>query len=240
MTELVRQVFNRAHHTYDSHANLQNKVGNKLIKLLKPSLLTHPVTIIDLGCGTGHITQQLASQLHYQEFYAIDIAEQLLNIANDKLKPLGIHTQQFDFHHSFKFNYFHLVFSNMALQWSTNFYQALIATTQSLHQHGILAFSLPLDGTFIELNGKFSLNKFFPENEIKKYLNQLGYDLATQQSEKIIYNFPHTLAALRSIKNVGANFVREKKTKHLQKKSLLQHDIRKLTYNIGYFIGYKR
>ena len=46
--------FNKAAHTYDRAAVLQRTVGSALLERLQ-GIRLQPQTILDLGCGTGHL-----------------------------------------------------------------------------------------------------------------------------------------------------------------------------------------
>ena len=69
----IQHSFNRAASSYDDHCHAQQRAGSKLIQLIKP-LHAQAERVLDLGCGTGMTTQQLASQYDYQDFHAIDIS----------------------------------------------------------------------------------------------------------------------------------------------------------------------
>jgi malonyl-CoA O-methyltransferase len=147
----IRACFNAASQTYDSHSIIQHQAGANLITLLIPHLASSE-SIIDIGCGTGLTTERLAKQLPYQSFFAIDIADQLLNTARARLRPYNIQIDERDFHHlTDKNNGFNLIFSNMALHWSPSLAFTLATLKDFLAHNGILTFTVPLASTFIEL-----------------------------------------------------------------------------------------
>ncbi|SRR5579883_500449 len=239
--EKIKAHFNKANKSYDEHCQLQQYVGNKLITLLKPFSPPY-ANIIDIGCGTGITTQHLAKQLSYQAFHAIDIATQLLSVANERLLPLGIHTYEGDMDKLFSPPpYFDIIFSNMALHWSMNLAETINKIAALANMQGILAFSLPLPRTLLELQRAFSLNNFIDASKIENYLRDNSYEILIQQTEKITLSFDNTRAALASIKKVGANYVQHRTRIGLRGKSVMhQINLSKITYVIGYFIARKR
>ena len=138
----IQHSFDRAANSYDKHCHAQKSAGLKLTHLLK-SHHSQAEHLLDLGCGTGTTTQFLADQYQYLDFHAIDISQGLLNKAHERLDKSGIQFHNMDFDHLTAFNTnFDIIYSNMALQWSTNlfFFNKYYLL---LHENGTLAFSIP-------------------------------------------------------------------------------------------------
>lgn len=239
--EKIKSHFNKADHSYDSHCQLQMTVGENLINFIKHHSHSYP-RIMDLGCGTGIVSQRFASEFSHQEFHAIDIANSLLAKAKTRLLPIGANVYETDFDDLPPYHQaFDLVFSNMSLQWSANLTTTLQNLKNILNPQAIIAFSIPLTGTLTELKHNFSLNHFLSQDLIQQQLAQCGYDVLIQHREKKILRFDNLLAMLRSIKDVGANFVGKRIHKGLRGKSFLQVRMaQQLTYVIGYFIAQKK
>lgn len=233
----IQHAFNKAANSYDDNCLVQQQVGKKLIQLAKSYLETTPSNLIDLGCGTGIITEELAAQFDFQTFHAIDIATKLLKLASDRLKHTGVQVYPTNFdelpsiHSSFD-----LIFSNMALHWSTNIALTFKSLIALMNPHSLFAFSIPLTGTFLELPANMR-NSFFTSSDIQQKLDRAGFNLLAHHHEKIATSFENTLSGLRLIKKTGVNYVRDKKQLGLKGKSFLkQLHLQQLTYCIGYFI----
>lgn len=234
----IKQAFNKAESSYDANNVLQLEVGNHLIELTKTYCKKHDY-LIDIGCGTGSTTANLASSFRFHTLHAIDIADALLAKAKEKLsakkntyiyeadfnKPLGPE-QAFD-----------LVFSNMALHWGQNFNACLAELLKLMHSKSMLAFSIPLAGTLSQLKPQYALNPFFTMEKVLTDLKQHGLEIHHQQQKTHTLSFDNLFAALKSIKNVGANYTGRHQSKGLNGKSLLNIRLsQQLTYVIGYFI----
>lgn len=232
----IPSAFNKAAKTYDQYTHLQQHIGKKLIALLPNKIY---LNTIDLGCGTGTTTAHLANTITFETFYAVDNADKLLALAFNRLAHLPISIEKSDFDNLGKFNHpFDLAFSNMALHWSRRLELTLKQIAAQLNREGLIAFSLPLQGTFRELENYFSVNPQASKEHIIQSLEKTSLKIIAHQQETHLLKFNSTLDALRSIKNVGATHVANRKYKTLLGKSFLQqHTITELTYEIGYFIA---
>lgn len=235
MLNNIRRCFNKASGTYDEYSLTQQKVGANLIETL--GLYTQTMeNIIDLGCGSGIVTEQLALQYRYNEFYAIDIADQLLLLANKRLTKYKILTLEQDFDNLMN-KEFNLMFANMSLQWSLDIAETIKKIAARLHVNGILAFSIPLSGTFPELIN-YSRNHYYLAEQIQHYINNAGLECIKHCTEYFYLSFSSTKLALKTIKSVGANCVFQPTCRTLKGKTFLERqDVHALTYHIGYFIA---
>lgn len=236
-TVKIKQTFNRAEHSYDRHATLQHTTAMNLIHFLKNHVVTSD-TIIDLGCGTGLNTDQLAQHFAYKEFYAVDIANLFLAKAKKNLASHKINLLEIDFEkiETLK-KTFDLINSNMALQWSIHFEVTLKRILSLLNHNGIFAFSLPLMGTFAEFKSYYAKNKFLTCEFILEQIPSQYYQLLVSHTETYTLPYADTAHALKSIKEIGANYVYDRSHKGLRGKSFLNKTrIEQLTYVIGYFL----
>jgi malonyl-CoA O-methyltransferase len=235
--ELVKQSFNRARHHYNKHCVLQTEVGSELIRVSN-EFCPNPTHIIDIGCGTGIVTAQLANTLAFETFHAIDIADGLLAEATALLSNSGVTVYEADFTTLNVPQQFDLCFANMSLHWSADLLATLQQLNKHLHANGTLAFSMPLQHTFTELAHHFEINEYPDITSVGQSLITAGFTPLHQEQREFSYSFPSTIEALRSIKSVGASHVPHREHKSLRGKSLVINTrITSLTYQIGYFIA---
>lgn len=242
--QLIKNAFNKAANLYNNHCHLQFSAGKKLISLLNLQQFNLP-RIIDLGCGTGIVTRELASQRNYSDFHAIDMADQFICKAKECLSEYNLKIYESDFDHLYQANNpFDIIFSNMSLHWSPNFQATLHVITQMLSKNGILAFSIPLAGTFHELQTHCAVNDFFEQRFVENLIRLCGLELESA-NEKFVFQFDNLLEALKSVKAVGANYV-NKNNRRLQYNASLRKQLQDsmntsitLTYHVGYFIAKK-
>jgi trans-aconitate methyltransferase len=95
---------------YDNSHNFVSKFGESLLSILDPK---EDETILDLGCGTGDLTEKIA--LSGAKVIGIDKSAEMLSVAKEKFP--NINFQQSDAI-NFELNHqFDAIFSNAALHW---------------------------------------------------------------------------------------------------------------------------
>jgi malonyl-CoA O-methyltransferase len=235
--QLIAEKFNQAALTYDHHANIQARAGFALINHIL-SIKRYFPNVLDAGCGTGLTSRALASSINYESFLAIDTAEAALQRAAESAGNISY--LPFNYNDITTAASYDLIFSNLALHWSHSLTQTLIILHHALTNKGLLAFSIPLHGTFSEISDCFSTHEFISMTSATALIYQSGYKL--RHASQLVYTetFPDTLTALRSIKLTGTSHVRHRRQKSLRSKTCLkQHSHHQLSYVIGFYIAEK-
>ena len=108
--------------------------------------------IADFACGTGISTKAVVDSFPYQNLYAIVFCEKLLMQTKSKLKESNVKFILADFETNvFFWNPLDLIFCNMGFQWALDLKKTFLRLFSQLKVFGVLAFSVPLLGTFCEL-----------------------------------------------------------------------------------------
>jgi trans-aconitate methyltransferase len=97
---------------YDNNHDFVHKFGGELVSLLTPR---NHETILDLGCGTGDLTQKISTSC--KEVIGLDNSIDMIQVAESKYKEISFfHKDAKDF----KLNrLFDAVFSSSVLHWIT-------------------------------------------------------------------------------------------------------------------------
>jgi trans-aconitate 2-methyltransferase len=126
---------------YDSVKSPQTDAGAELIALA--GVQADDATL-DIGCGTGRLTLELARLAHSGKVVGIDPSAEMLNRAGevssavDTICLMNICAQQMDFT-----NEFDLIYSNSALQWIKEQEDVIARSYKALKSGGRIALQLP-------------------------------------------------------------------------------------------------
>ena len=113
---MMRQRFAQAASSYDQYATIQELSA----ALISNVTLTHqPKRILDIGCGTGYLTQQMANQYPQSSIDAVDASASMINqfMGRNLRNARPICMQYSDFLPGGQYD---LIVSNAALHWMTS------------------------------------------------------------------------------------------------------------------------
>ena len=100
------------------------------------------LNVVDLGCGTGELTRQLADALPDSDVTGIDSSSQMLDAARAKsFASPHLHFEQGD--QAQLTGEWDLIFSNAALHWTENHAELIPALYQQLTPGGQIAVQIP-------------------------------------------------------------------------------------------------
>lgn len=126
---------------YDSTHSPQIDAGKELIALAD---VRADDLILDIGCGTGTLTFELACIAHKGKVVGVDPSNEMLDRARDKCSSLSnislfnIPAQAIDFK-----NEFDVVFSNSAFQWIKEQEDVVVRVYDALKSRGRIAVQMP-------------------------------------------------------------------------------------------------
>jgi trans-aconitate 2-methyltransferase len=127
---------------YERHSSHQRAWGSDLIAELS---LHGDERILDLGCGDGSLTRQLAARVPRGSVLGIDAAVEMLDAALDKCAPnmavRHLDITDLDFEAEFD-----VVFSNASLHWVHDHDAVLHAIHRALRPGGVLLAQFGCDG----------------------------------------------------------------------------------------------
>lgn len=240
----IKHHFNKSYRTYDAYCQVQNNVSQCALKLLQRHA-SYCEKIADFACGTGESTLKLINHIQYEQCYAIDFSDKLLNIAINKL-PHTVQCILSDFEDVlFQNNFLDLVFCNMGLQWSFDFNKTLSLLNHYLKNSGYFIFSIPICDNFPEMKSEFKFQQFSSKYIIRG-LKDNGFNLIDNSIYINVQSFQSHYQALKSLQAVGANFspgltVHSKGLKKMNVRELfIENNVSpQLTYCIGIYLCQK-
>jgi malonyl-CoA O-methyltransferase len=149
--------FAAAAQSYDAHSAVQRHAAARLAGLIATASLPPRARVLEIGCGTGHLTGLLATHLPGARILASDIAPAMVAACHARLPTLDYAVMDgmlpavaVSGRRPARFHGFDLVCANLAAQWFDDLPAALHRLAALLAPNGVLAASLLGAQTFAE------------------------------------------------------------------------------------------
>ena len=126
--------------SYEQHNNVQQEFGIKMIERLQPS---KGMSVLDLGCGTGNLTNVLSERVGPEgRIIAVDPDEDRLQIARENYLASNIEYIEAD-DKTFPEGQYDLVFANAVIHWIQDKRALFEKVYKNLKAGGQFAFVTP-------------------------------------------------------------------------------------------------
>lgn len=227
MKKYIKNSFNIGAKKYDNFNHIQNLAGDSLIEILKNntnilSIKQKKINALELGSGTGEFTKKILNNLNIGKLELVDISEEMILVSKSKIKRKTLFNNvDFDKYDYSNLDNFELIFSNMAIHWSSNYIKLITSIIMNLKKGGIFLFSFPNNKSFSVLKKIYQKEeKEFTLNSLPDFLFYKGFfdksyvDFRIKEINfKISYKSP--IAFLKNLKNIGANASIQKKKENI-------------------------
>jgi malonyl-CoA O-methyltransferase len=146
--------FGAAAKSYDALSDIQRAVARKLMKMAGDSMDgAPPARILEIGCGTGTLTELLVRRFPGAEIHAVDIARPMIDVARKRLSGrCRIRWHEADARSFRPGGTFPLIVSSSALHWMAPVGDTIKRMESILAPGGLMAAALMVRGTFEELH----------------------------------------------------------------------------------------
>lgn len=225
----MRRHFDRAAKHYDAAAILQREVGERLYERLD-YINIQPKTVLDLGCGTGFLTQKLLKQYPKAALIALDIAVNMLKetqkcggwFHKPKLicadaEALPLKNASVD-----------LIISNLMVQWCNDLPKSFAEMRRVLKPNGMILFSSFGTDTLKELRASWQAvdqythtSTFVDMHDVGDALMQSGFAQPVMDMDMITMTYPSVRELMQDLKQIGANNAHHSRRKSLTGKQRL-------------------
>lgn len=216
--ELVKKSFGSHAGQYDSLANVQKKVSDRLVEVLRAGS-GKPSSVLDIGSGTGRLLEKIAALYPDANLAGIDLALGMTNVARARMKDsadaffvcgdaekLPFIDRSFD-----------LVVSTSTYQWISPLTPAFAEVYRALKSGSRFAFALFGEKTLFELkesyrnalieSGKAAgdrTHRFATREEVASAMSGAGFAQFRLFDEIETEIHPDASSLIRSLKGIGA------------------------------------
>ncbi len=140
--------FSRAASSYDRYAIAQQRCALDLLHRIPPGTFE---SILEIGCGTGIYTKLLKDKFSSSSLKAIDISEEMIEIAKGKLNGKEVEFFVCDAEERLPDGKFDMITSNACFQWFKDPAGVFKKYAKLLEEGGAAVFSIFGPDTFSEL-----------------------------------------------------------------------------------------
>lgn len=182
---------------YEKASDHQKEWGTRLIADLN---LKGSECVLDLGCGDGSITAQIAELLPEGKVVGIDASEGMIGAAMPKERH-NLHFRRMDINDLDFVEQFDVIFSNAALHWVKDHKRLLRNVRRSLRSGGLLRFNFAGEGN---CSGFFSvIREAMAQQEFQSFFAGFEWPWYMPPVEK--YHAMAQSSGLRNVKVWGEN-----------------------------------
>ena len=204
----IRNTFNTASSNYNDNAFLQNEIANRLAEKLKV-ISIKPQTIIDLGSGTGLLSNKTAEIFPNANLICVDFAQQSLLKNSQNLKVCANAYEL-----PFASNSVDFIVSNLMMQWCPDLKALFNECFRVLKPEGLILFTTFGPDTLKELKRSWSavdssahVNNFIDMHDIGDQMLQSGFQSPIMEMENITLTYEKVLDLMHDLKSIGAQNV---------------------------------
>ncbi len=210
----IAHAFGQAAASYDSYACLQRDIGDKLFSHID---LEEPVSILDLGSGTGYCAGILAQRFPNATITSLDLADAMLRYAKASSNKEKQNINEFwlcgDAENlPFIDQSFDLVISNLTIQWCEDPLKVFSELFRVMKPGAQVSVSTLAEQTLMELKESWAavdsyvhVNEFLSCEKIIQFSETQPFTSANNIHTREIWYYDSLGALTNELKGIGAH-----------------------------------
>lgn len=206
--EAVKKGFTESFNTYHTEAVVQRKIARRLAQMLDASLQIEPKQAVEVGCGSGFLTEKLLARHPNAVWMHNDISPSAKRYVEAIVLQKQVQTASFVIGDAEAMEFpeaIDLFASSSAVQWFVDIDGFLGKLSDSMSDQGVVAISTfgPNNLTEVrQLTG--SGLRYFSITEFSRVFGKY-FDIVEMYEEESVVHFGEPIDVLRHIKQTGVN-----------------------------------
>ena len=201
--DLIQSRFAKNLKNYNENAKIQKRMAERLLSFIKNR---SPKKILEIGCGTGILTELINKELDFKTYIALDIVEecaQYIGNINPNITFISADIEEFIKENSERYD---LIISNASLQWVDDFEGVINTLEERLNPNGELIFSTFGNENFREIYHTVGTTlKYYSINELREM-----FPKSQVEPEIHIMAFESPKEVLKHLQLTGVNGIEQK------------------------------
>jgi len=213
----VHKAFSKAAGRYENLTSIQKEIGGRILRSIGKKRACKK--ILDVGMGTGWLTNQLVCLFPEADIFGIDFSMEMLRRA--RRGKAGLKLVQADaVALPFKKNTFDIILSNSSYQWVDDLDKAFQSSYDLLNDKGVFCFAMFGSETLNELffsiqhvwsrkngNKKLSVKLLPDRQDVMKIMRSSKFSKVNVKCDMLRYCFTDMFALVKWLKSIGANAI---------------------------------
>jgi len=204
----IHQRFSRGLATYQDAAIVQKRMAISLKELLKQTTAKRDFgTVLELGCGTGLLTDAFASSFTWEQLYLYDLIEACQNYHAHRENACF---QVADLNIFADYPQADLILAGATFQWIHDIDALFLRLGQALKPGGVLAFTTFAPGNLREVAAITGAGlSYLTEEALCTKLIQAGFNPEVAETQSMVELFCSPRAVLAHLKETGVTATSE-------------------------------
>lgn len=199
--ELVRERFRKNLKTYNANSFVQAKMADRLVSMAEGTYSD----VLELGCGSGGLTEKLIKKISFKTYNAVDIVPECEEYIRNISSEISFYHSDIETY-NFKQKY-DLIISNATFQWVEDLDGFIRRLKQSLNPDGVLIFSTFGEENFKEITSLTGVGlKYYSVSELQAMISP---DMIEGEIIPLKFNSPKEV--LKHLKLTGVNSLASKR-----------------------------
>lgn len=206
--EAIRNGFAGCFSTYSTEAVVQQHIAQTLASMVEPFMEVKPKLAVEVGCGSGFLSELLISKYPQAEWLHNDITPSSREYVEQIVKKYNALNTRFIVGDAERMMFpsgLDLMASSSAVQWFSDLDGFLSRTAQSMSSGGLMAISTFGIENLVEvrlLTGSGLV--YFSKKELREMASKY-FEILTIKEEQVKIYFDQPVEVLRHIKQTGVN-----------------------------------